>query len=97
MASIGLRTAIAHAAVDDAFRASLLSNPSRTCSAAGYKLEDAELLSITEVIAADAFGVSVGAAGNLPALFDATNRLVNEISPAGEDDEAGACIGLICF
>ena len=84
MASVSLRAAIAHAAVDNSLRQSLASNPALACSAAGYKLDEAELHSITEVISSDSFGVNFAASGNLPALFEATANLVNEIAPASD-------------
>jgi hypothetical protein len=89
MASIGLRAAIAHAAVDSVFRQNLLANPAQACSAAGYKLDGAELSSITGVITSDAFGANL-TLGNLPVLFESTNALVNQVAPGDNPAEQEA-------
>jgi hypothetical protein len=80
MASIGLRAAIAHAAVDSVFRQNLLANPAQACTAAGYKLGDAELNSIAEVLGGDAFGSGL-VLSDLPVLFENATILVNDVAP----------------
>lgn len=87
MSSIGMRAAIAHAAVNGSFRQNVLSNPSTACAAAGYQLSSDELSSLREVIADDAFGASFSAGANLPELFQETSSLVDTIAPLDNEPE----------
>lgn len=91
MASIGVRAAIAHAAVDAAFRRTLLQDPAAACTSAGYDLSSDELTSLSEVIADDAFGVSFSAKANLPEMFQETSEIVDSAAPFLEErDDAFA-------
>lgn len=88
MATLGVRSAIAHAAVDDAFRQNFLAEPAKACSSVGYDLSSEELSSVMEVIADDSFGASFNATQNLPELFQETTSLVNEAGPLADRSEA---------
>jgi len=84
MAALGVRAAIAHAAVDASFRQSLLNSPADACFAAGYEMTADELASVHEVIADDSFGVSVASSRNLPELFEEASHLSDELAPMGD-------------
>lgn len=92
MAALGVRAAIAHAAVDASFRRSLLNSPADACYAAGYEMTADELASVHEVIADDAFGVTVASSRNLPELFEEATHLSDDLAPMGEVTEDARAI-----
>lgn len=92
MASLGVRSAIAHAAVDEGFRASLLADPASACRTAGYEVGESEISAIA-TLTEDSFGSTFYAAQSLPELFQNTHGLVEGLAPLNsregiEDQEA---------
>jgi hypothetical protein len=92
MATLGVRSAIAHAAVDEGFRRNLLADPVSACRTAGYEVSETEISAIAN-LAEDSFGTGFYAAQSLPDLFQNTHGVVEGLAPlnaAGELEEQRA-------
>ena len=84
MATLGIRSAIAHAAVDETFRRSLLADPASACRKAGYEINETDLSTLS-VLNEGSFGTSFYAAQSLPDLFQGAHDVVTGLGPVSDN------------